>query len=134
MALRAVKHFTELIKEAKSAESDNEFKKAASLYEDALKQQPLDEFPYNRLMILYRKLKDSEAELKIINKGLKLFQEHYDKKPEKLIQKHPKLEQLSKAFMKTTTGKSKSSFMYYPEPIPKWTLRKKVVEKKLGLR
>ena len=114
-------------------EKNDEPEKAATLYEDALKQHPLEELPYTRLMIIYRKLKKHEAELKIINKGLKAFQDLYDQKEEKQLKKHPKLEQLSKAFMKSTTGKTKSSYMYYPEPIPKWTLRKKTVEKKLGL-
>jgi len=128
-----VKPYKELIRQAEELERDGELEKAAPLYEDALKQHPLEELPYTRLMIIYRKLKNYEAELKIINKGLKAFQDHYDEKEEKQLKKHPKLEQLSKAFMKTTTGKTKSSYMYYPEPIPKWTLRKKTVEKKLGL-
>jgi tetratricopeptide (TPR) repeat protein len=133
MGLKAVKPYKELINQATELENDGELEKAASAYEDALKQHSLEELPYTRLMIIYRKLKDYQAELRIINKGLKAFQDHYDKKEEKQLEKHPGLEKLSKAFMKSTTGKSNTSYMYYPEPIPKWTLRKKTVEKKLGL-
>lgn len=131
MALSVAKHYSELIKSARALEEEEESEKAASFYQQAIRQKPLEELPYNRLMIHYRKQKDYEEELKVINKALDVFISHYNKLPEKLIGKNKKIEQLSKALLKTVS-KEKKPQPYYPEPVPKWMKRKEMVEKKLG--
>jgi tetratricopeptide (TPR) repeat protein len=125
------KHYTELIEEARNVEADGELEKAASIYEQAIRQHPMDEFPYNRLMIIYRKFKQPENELNVINKALEVYTTFYDKKL-KPYTSNTKVGQLSKALLKSVTGSAKkTSYTSYPEPIPRWTLRKKAVEKKL---
>src|SRR4051794_27441757 len=108
MVLRVAKHYTELIKSARLLEAEGETEKAASMYEDAIAQKPLEEFPYDRLMIYYRRQKNYEAELKIIKKALSVFTDHYEKKPEKLIGKDPKLVRLSKALLKSVNRGQKT--------------------------
>lgn len=125
------KHYTELIEEARNVEADGELEKAASIYEQAIRQHPMDEFPYNRLMIIYRKFKQPKNELRVIKKGLEVYTAFYDKKL-KPYTSNTKVGQLSKALLKSVTGSAKkTSYTSYPEPIPRWTLRKKAVEKKL---
>ena len=127
----ATKHYTELIEEARNVEGEGELEKAASIYEQAIKQQPMDEFPYNRLMIIYRKFKQPKEEYRVINKALDVYRSYYDEKL-KPYTSNTKIGQLSKALLKSVTGNAKkTSYTSYPEPIPRWTLRKKAVEKKL---
>jgi tetratricopeptide (TPR) repeat protein len=120
-----------LIEEARNVEADGELEKAASIYEQAIRQHPMDEFPYNRLMIIYRKFKQPKNELRVIKKALEVYTAFYDKKL-KPYTSNTKVGQLSKALLKSVTGSAKkTSYTSYPEPIPRWTLRKKAVEKKL---
>lgn len=43
------------------------------LYEEQIKAGVNDLFPYNRLMIIYRKQKEYKEELRVINKALAVF-------------------------------------------------------------
>jgi tetratricopeptide (TPR) repeat protein len=132
MAVRVSKHYTELIKEGLLAEREGLFNDAISLYEEAIKQNPIEDKPYNRLMTLYRQEKEYEKELKVINKALKLYQDFYDHRPERIVGKNSKAARLSKALLQAVDGKKKKSEPYYPAPVPAWIKRKSVVEKKLG--
>jgi hypothetical protein len=134
MALYIAKSYHELISEAKEAEESSELEKAAKIYERAIKTEPYKERPYDRLMIIYRKLTWYEEELKIIKKGIAAFEELYQKKSERLLGKNQSVTRLSNALAKSLGQKGKKTeFLYHPEPIPKWMKRQKVVEKKLGI-
>lgn len=134
MALYVARSYHELMAEAKEAEENAELEKAAKLYERAIKQEPHEEQPYNRLMIIYRKLTWYEEELKTIKKGIAAFEELYQKKADKLIGKSRTIARLNTALAKSLGQKGKKAEpIYYPEPIPKWMKRQVVVEKKLGI-
>lgn len=126
----SVSKYLEHIKLAKAAEENGDEKSAASHYEQAIRSSPMEEQPYNRLMIIYRKLKEPEKELKVIDKALKVFMSHYDDRLDKFSGKD-KLGQLSRALLKTVSGKSKPA-IEYPQPVPKWIKRKEGLKKKLG--
>jgi len=128
MTLQVVRNEKELLEEAKQAEEDGDLEKAAKKYNDLIRQDPHHEFPYDRLMIIYRKQKRYEDELKLINKGLKAFGDVYKKRSEKFISKHKELGRLSNALIKKA-GLHKNEFT--PEPIAKWLKRKEIVEKKM---
>ncbi|MFN2458215.1 MAG: hypothetical protein ABR502_08450 [Chitinophagaceae bacterium] len=133
MALHVVKTFKELIASAKEGEDDNDLEKASKLYEQALKQEPLNENVYIRLMIIYRKQTEYEKELKLINKGIKAFEEFNKKKIQKIVGKDQKAIRLSNALAKSLGLKDKrGNELYHPEPIAKWIKRREIVEKKLG--
>ena len=72
---------------AKKAEHEGDLKLASTLYEQALKKYPIDEFSYNRLMIVYRKLKQYKDELRVIKKGIKDFEAAYNKRFKKHSEK-----------------------------------------------
>jgi tetratricopeptide (TPR) repeat protein len=131
MAMHAAKHFSTYISQGRTAEDEGELEKAAEYYELAIKQEPLEEWPYNRLMIIYRKLKQYKDEARVITKGLKVFKEFYEEKAGRLFNRNKKLEQTGKALLKSLSHGGKSP-NYQPEPIPKWTKRLQVVEKKSG--
>jgi hypothetical protein len=96
--------------------------------------EPHEEQPYNRLMIVYRKLTWYEEELKTIKKGIEAFQQIYQKKSERLLGKNQTASRLSNALAKSLGQKGKKTeSLFYPEPIPKWMKRQKTVEKKLGI-
>jgi len=130
MALRIVQSEKELKEQAKGLEAAGEPKKAAEMYKQLIKQDPLDEFSYNRLMIFYRKEKDYEEELKLINKAIKNFQAQLDKKRKRLSSGKKQLVQLSNALI-TKAGLKKANQEYLPEPIASWMKRKKIVEAKI---
>ena len=128
--MQATQHYTEYIKQAKMAEKDGDIEEATALYEKAIKQRPLLEQPYNRLMIIYRKNKKLKEEIRVIDKALDLFIGRYEKK--KAALKMPdKVARLSKAILKTISKDGKAFENSYPQPVQKWLTRKKVVEKKL---
>ena len=127
--MHKAKHFTAYIEDARQAEADGDPDKAIEWYEAAIKQEPLEIFPYNRLMILYRKFKKPGKELKVINKAIKVFREYYDEKSNKLLH-NKKLEMASRALLKTLTPAGQKPVTIYPEPLPGWIKRKTLVEKK----
>ena len=132
MALQVIRTNKEIKNKAREAENNNDFEEAARFYEKAIKADSADEDSYDRLMIIYRKLKWYKDELRVITAGIKFYETQFKKKSEKLHGKNKKLLQLSNALAITTglTDK-KGNTTFYPEPIGKWRKRKAVVEKKL---
>src|SRR5215204_1100025 len=127
--MEPIVHYTTIIKKAKEAEQEGDIDQATQLYENAIKQKPVLEMPYSRLMIIYRKAKEYRKEMKVINKGLEVFTAVHDKKKD-AFSSSGKVAKLSKAILKSVGGKVKDE-NYYPEPITKWLKRKAVIEKKL---
>jgi len=125
-------HYIDLIRQAREVEGSNDLENAANLYEKAIKQKPLLEQPYSRLMIIYRKLKKPQDELKIINTALEVFTNHYDERL-KPYSGTDKVGQASKALLKSLSGSSKPE-KEYPQPIPKWITRQKGLKKKIDKR
>ena len=128
MTLQVVRNEKELLEEAKQAEANKEMETAEKKYEQLIRQDPHHEFAHDRLMIIYRKQKRYEDELKLITKGLKAFGDVYKKRSEKFISKHKELGRLSNALIKKA-GLHKNEFT--PEPIARWLKRKELVEKKI---
>lgn len=115
------------IQHAAQLESEGKPEEAARIYEQVIKSKPLDEHPYERLMIIYRKLKQPKDELRVIAFAIKVFEAKYIKRS-----KSKKLNDLSNAVMKSAgLANNKGKLLVYPEPIAKWQKRKEVVEKKL---
>lgn len=56
--------------QAKEAEQAGEIDQAIKLYQQAIKNQPLDDLAYNRLMVNYRKRKDYKKEEETINAAI----------------------------------------------------------------
>lgn len=117
--------------QAKQFESNDEPEKAIALYQKVIKENPLNEQAYDRLMIIYRKNKDAKKEKDIINKAIKAYEEFYKNIPK--VSQSKKIVSLSRAFMKSTgLTDNKGKLLYQKEPLARWNKRKRVVEKKLN--
>ncbi len=121
-----------IIQKAGEEEEKGKIEDAITLYETAIKEKKVDEYPFDRLMIIYRKLKKYKDELRVINKGIRVFEDFYKRQSAKPGAGKKKLADLSNAFMKTARlNDKKGRPLYQPEPIARWLKRKAVVEKKL---
>lgn len=119
--------------EARLAEQEGDLSKAVKLYEQNIKEDYADEFAFDRLMIIYRKQKDYRDELRVIKRGIELFEENMKDHLKQSLSRHidgKKLEQISNAIMKKS-GLKKGEF-HFPDPIDKWMKRREIVEKKIG--
>lgn len=122
----------QLIGKARELETVNELEEAGAIYQRIIKQDPLNEVPYNRLMIIYRKQKDYKSELAIIKTGIKTFNDHYKSRKSKSGSANAKISRISKTILKSTGLLTEDGKPSYQEgPISKWEARKKIVEKKL---
>lgn len=120
----------ELFDRAKEFEKQGQYQDAADTYNHIIKEEPRNEDAYDRLMIMYRKLKLPAKELAAINSGIKAFEEFYHTRSK--IPSSKKINNLSKAFMKSAAlVDKKGNLLNKPEPINRWLKRKVVVEKKL---
>ncbi|HET9826695.1 MAG TPA: hypothetical protein VFP87_15250 [Chitinophagaceae bacterium] len=119
--------------EARQAEQQDNLEKAVKLYEQNIREDYADEFAFERLMIIYRKQKEYKDELRVINRGIDLFQENLQEHLKQTLSRHidgKKLEQLSNAILKKTGSKKQE--LHFPDPIDKWMKRREVVQEKLG--
>jgi tetratricopeptide (TPR) repeat protein len=118
---------------ARLAEQEGNLDKAIKLYEQNIKEDYADEFAFERLIIIYRKQAEYKNELRVIKRGIELFEQSMKEHLKHSLSRHidgKKLEQLSNAIMKKS-GLKKAE-LHFPDPIDKWIKRKEVVEKKLG--
>jgi tetratricopeptide (TPR) repeat protein len=119
----------DLLEKAHEAEQQDAPEEAAKFYEKIIKQDRLDEFVYNRLFIMYRKLQEYGKELDAINKGIEAFEKFYASNRPK---KSDKVSAISKKLNKILgLIDKKGNSIYSPEPIAKWKKRKEVVEKRI---
>ena len=118
--------------EARQAELDLDLQKAIKLYEQNIKEDYADEFAFDRLMIIYRRQKEYEKELRVLSRGIELFQQDMNEHLKHALRHRideKTLEQLSNAIIKKAGLKEKE--LYYPDPVNRWMKRKLFVEQKL---
>ncbi len=121
----------EIIENAKHAEAEGGLTEAARLYEEAIKQSPLNDFPYSRLMIIYRKLHQYRDELRVINSGIKSFEEDYLSRKQAVVA-NKNIRRISRAIMERmglVTNLNKQVLQL--EPIAKWRKRRDIVARKV---
>ncbi|WP_205510175.1 hypothetical protein [Longitalea arenae] len=105
------------------------------LYEQQTKSGTTDPFPYDRLMIHYRKQKEYKKELQLINQALKVFSERLKKQTNQIFE-GAKSRTASKKLMEKF-GRSvglmdkKGNLKMLPEPLARWTKRKQTVQQKI---
>ncbi len=110
------------------AEEKQDTAAAISDYEEAIKNNPLAEKAYDRLMIINRKAKDYKSELRIINSGIKAFEDFY--KPKKSSSK--KIAEISNKLNRSFGFiDKKGNILNDPQPIARWKKRKVTVEKRI---
>lgn len=130
-----LKDISSRIAEARQAELDGDAEGAIALYEQNIKTGYPDQASFDRLMVLYRKQKKYKDELRVINRGIKVFTEDYARRQKSQIaeaRNKKQVQELSNAIMKKAGLKDrKGKDVYLPQPLDKWTKRKEVVEKRM---
>lgn len=120
----------ELLSAAKILEGEEKNEEAIRVYESIIKKHPLNEESYNRLMIIYRKMRDYKKEKAVIDAGLKAFREFYRASSRLPAKKN--IVSLSQALLKTTgLADRKGRLIYEREPLGRWMKRLKTVQQKL---
>ncbi|MGZ8511701.1 MAG: hypothetical protein ACXWV8_10760 [Chitinophagaceae bacterium] len=115
---------------AKELENQGDLEKAAAAFENAIKDNPLNEYAYDRLMIFYRKNKEYKKEKALIVAGIKAFRQLYNDASKRPASK--KIILLSNALLKATgLADKKGKLLYEKEPLERWNKRMQVVLKKL---
>jgi len=127
--MEVIRSNTALVAEAKEAETAGDMERAASLYEQVIKNDPIHQAAYDRLMIIYRKQKLYRKEWQVINKGIKAFEALH--KPAAKGAKGKRIQEISEKLLKFTgLADKKGNHLYDPEPIGRWKKRRTVVEKR----
>ena len=119
----------EIISKAEEAEATNNNNLAIELYNKVIKTDDLNIYAYDRLMKIFRQLKNYKKELAVINSGIKAYERFYKSK---LKTRSNKVREISQKLNKSfgLTDKQGNS-VYNPEPIARWKKRKINVEKKM---
>jgi hypothetical protein len=119
-------------KTAGDAEEEGDINKAVRFYEQNIREDYADKVAFERLMIIYRQQKDYKNELRVIKRGIEVFQQSFKERIKHSLAKRvgdKRLEQLSNAIIKISGQKKEE--LHFPDPIDKWLKRKEIVEKKL---
>jgi tetratricopeptide (TPR) repeat protein len=132
MARQPDASYTAIIKEAREVEQDQDTDMAVKLYLRAMKKEPHLALPYERLMVIYRKQKKYDEELALLHRAISAFEAFYQQRAEKILQKTKGAGRLSAALAKSLGQNNKKDMSSYPQPIPKWSSRLAVVEKRLA--
>jgi hypothetical protein len=125
----------EYIEHGAAAEAEGNTERAVELYESSIKKGIADPFPFDRLLVIYRKQKKYKDELRVILRGIQVFNEQLEEQQKQLLKRTKNsaaLKRLSRAFGKSSglTDK-KGNLKFLPGPLSKWLRRKEVVEQKL---
>ena len=122
--------YPECIQLAIELEGNEEIDEAIKMYKRCVKLKKTDEYAYDRLMILYRKKKEFDKELEVINEGINAFEKLYNEpsgiKTNKAIQK------ISNAILQSTgLSDKKGNKVFMPQPILRWHKRAMLLKKRL---
>jgi len=110
--------------------SDKE--RAVQEYQRIAKTYPLSEVVYDRIMILFRQLKEPDQELRWIDKAIKIFEKHFAK-PRSKARSNAKINALSKSLLRSTgLVDKKGKALHQPQPIGRWQRRKELLEARIS--
>lgn len=89
-----------------------------------------NEQAFNRLMILFRKLKQTKNEIYWIDKAINNFKKYSHKQK---IRTNSSIARLSRTISQTTgLFDKKGNAVYLPPPLDKWQKRKELLEKRIS--
>ncbi|WP_313514031.1 hypothetical protein [Sphingobacterium sp.] len=122
----------ELLREARSLELEGRTNDAIKGYGLVVSKDPLNAVAYNRLMILYRKLKDYRKELAIIKKAIGAYEKDIKKDQLTWKKAHNESARLSLSLAKSMGLLNDKGLPIYEEPhILTWRKRLDTVQKKI---
>jgi len=117
---------------ARQAEQAGEAEEAVSLYNQALKNDPMDDLAYNRLMVYYRKRKEYRKELKMIQVAIAAHVRHAQDTGNLWLKKNRKTARTAKALVKSLGLLDRKGIpKLETRQIAAWRKRMTVVRKRL---
>jgi hypothetical protein len=119
----------ELLEKARQFEKENEPTQAVTLYERMIRKNYQKELGYQRIMILLRRLGDRRKELEVIDNAISEFKRLYDRRNTLTDKKAINTSKKLKKLMGFT-----NDLYEYPQPIPRWMKRKKLLSAKTATR
>ena len=122
-------NFETILNKARIAENENDLKSAIEAYEKLIVEEYQDTQPYERLMIIYRKLQWQADEIRVIQSGISFFLRVKEQQRNDVSNLAREFNMLHKALEYIESNKKIFYFggafeLYNPYPIiEKWTLR-----------
>lgn len=117
----------DLMKQAKEFEKEDLAGKAITLYKRMIKMHYRRDLAFQRLMVIYRNLKEYKKEMEVIDEAIEAFSKIIFQ-TKKVHNK--KVELLSKKLTKLTgLADKKNEQIHQPQPIHGWQVRKKRLQK-----
>nr|WP_295870284.1 hypothetical protein [uncultured Chitinophaga sp.] len=122
-----------LIEKGHQLEKEGALDKAIQIYLTAVKKDPLNAAPYNRLMILYRKQKEPRKEMAIINEAIKAYEDNVKAEQSSWMKKNRKAAGISRELVKALGLTDKKGVpVNLPPQIVTWKKRKENLGHKLS--
>ena len=122
----------ELLKEARSQELEGKTSDAIKSYSLVINKDPLQFGAYNRLMILYRKLKEYKKELAVIKQAIGAYEKDIKDDQTTWKKANSKTARLSLSLAKSMGLINEKGLPVYEEPqIMTWRKRLETVQKKI---
>lgn len=127
-----MEHHNDLIAKARQFEREENFEEAAPLYEKVVQQDPLNENAINRLLIIYRKLKEYRKEIQLLNTSIKASSSKMQEQQTAWSKKHPAAARASKSLLRSLGGaRAKVAPAYEEAAVRNWRKRKENLVKRM---
>jgi len=115
------------MQDARQLEKDDK-EKAIVEYKKILSAYPLTEEAYDRIMVLFRQMKQFEEEVHWIDRAIRTFEKSFKQPGEHL---KGKVVTLSRSILRSTgLVDKKGKSLYQPAPISRWQKRKELLIKR----
>jgi uncharacterized protein YciI len=116
--------------DAQELEQEGRLEEAAAVYQQLVNADATDQKVVERLLVIYRRLKEYKKELAVIESALAAFAQRDKDSQQKWISEHPNAAKAGRAFLKTMGGSSVSAFGTDPM-VGRLMKRKELVEKRV---
>jgi tetratricopeptide (TPR) repeat protein len=90
-----------LLFQARKAERAGELPEAVDLYNQIVKQDPEEDYAYNRLMVYYRRQKEYRKELQVIRSAIAAHEQHAADYQQAWIKRNKTTARVAKALVKS---------------------------------
>ena len=127
-----MEHHSDLIAQARQLEQEAKFTEAAPLYEKVVQQDPLNEGAVQRLLVIYRKLKEYRKELQLLNTSIKAVSSRQQEQQAFWSKKHPGAAKTSRSLLRSLgRAKTKAAPVYEEAIVRTWRKRKENLAKRM---
>lgn len=127
-----MEHHNDLMAHARQYEQEDKLEEAAVEYEKIVAGNPLDEIAIQRLLVIYRKLKQYRKEMQLLNASIKANTAKAKEMQNTWSKKHPKAARASRSLLQSLSGKKLTAAPAYEEKmITTWRKRKENLAKKM---